>query len=219
MPKFRFAVRTKEGKLRTGTVTEASVEQARACLLKAGLHIVSLAQDSDLVVAQPKAPVGRPTVKTERVALIEFEVSLGERILEFLRRFVLRADVAAVVFLVGVGWAAFRFSSRVDAPPPAEPVYTPIKIRVAVQPGSLKGDSYQVLLPDIPWKFSAKFSEGTTLLSSLDSIKVPERVQVSLIRLDEVVGQGEGLLSKEASGELVASVPLDPVKLEKHSKK
>lgn len=220
MPKYRFAVRSKEGKLRTGTVTEASLDAAKARLTGAGFLIVSLQEEAEMVIHEAKAPSGVTRPRTERAAIIEFELSTSERIGAFLGRFVLRKEIAAALFLAGAGWAGYQF---VTAPKPAAPVevkFLPMSVEVTVDPGSLagKGEKYQVMLPDVPLQFSQPVRDGSVLKYSFEFPNQPGRVRVRLLEGESVLGEGDGLLSTRQEGLLVGLVALSPVKAKSASR-
>lgn len=212
MPKFRFAVRSPEGKLRTGTVTEATLEAAKDRLKNAGFLIVTLAEETELVIHEAKSPTGTAHVKTERAAIIEFELSFTERLSAFLHRFILRKEFALLLLLLGTPLAGYGYLHRPKAAPVAEAKYIAFDVEVTVDPGSSQGDLYEVLLPDIPLRFTAKKADGTILKSSFEAVKQPGRVLVRLIHEGKLVAEGEGLLSARKQGLLAGQVALTPAK-------
>lgn len=216
MPKYRFAVRSKEGKLRTGTVTEASSEAAKERLTQAGYTIVTLAEESDLVIHQANpAAAGRPAAghKTERAAILEFETTPWERFNEFMGRWVLRKEIAMLLFFCGFSLAAYKFVTKPKPPQVAEAKYIPIDLTVEIDPGKVEGESFVILLPEIPLRLNQKVRDGNTVTSNFESLKAPSKVEVSLLDIhDEVVASGEGPLSTRKEGVLAGSVTLDPVK-------
>jgi hypothetical protein len=215
MPKFRFAVRSKEGKLRTGSVTEASLEAARERLKGAGFVIVSLQEEAELVVLESKTTSGVSRPKAERAAIIEFETTLGERIGNFFRTYILRIQFAALLLAVGAALAVYQNLNRPKPAPPAEEKFLSMKVEIQVDAGALagKGATYDAVLPDIPLRFSRPVSEGSVLAYEFEALKQPGRVQVALLDKDNaVLAEGEGLLSIRQQGLLAGSVPLTAVK-------
>lgn len=215
MPKYRFAVRSKEGKLRTGTVTEATLEAAKSRLTGAGFVIVTLQEEAELIVHEAKAPSGGARPKAERAAIIEFETSLAERVVGFFNRFILRKEFAALLFVVGTSFAVYRNLHQQKPAPPKEIVVHSLDVEVQVEAGPLdgKGEMLVAVLPDIPFRFTQPVKDGLLLKNSFDSAKQPGRVQVSLLDAQgAVLGEGEGLLSIRKEGLLTCSVPLAPVK-------
>lgn len=216
MPKYRFAVRSKEGKLRTGTVTEASAEAAKERLTQAGFTIVTLTEESELVIHQstPSAGGGPSTGhKTERAAILEFETTAWERFSEFLGRWVFRKEIAVVLFLCGFSVAAYKFVTAPKKVQDAEPEYLPYSVTVEIDSGAIEGESFVVVLPEIPLRLEQKVSEGKAVSSDFESLKRPTKIEVSLLNLhDEVVAKGEGSLSPRKEGVLAGTVALDPVK-------
>lgn len=216
MPKFRFAVRSPEGKLRTGTVTEATLDAAKERLKSAGLLIVTLTEESELVVHQSKGPGSAATPRPERAAIIEFEVTAGERVMAWLGRYVLRKEFALVLFLTGFAWVGYQIAHREKPPAPVEIKYINQAVEVQVDPGAFQGETYRVVLPDIPLRFDQKASEGNLLKVSYEAAKQPGRVQVTLTDLTgETVAEGEGLLSSRGEGVLAGNVALAAVKKKK----
>jgi hypothetical protein len=213
MPKYRFAVRSKEGKLRTGSVTEASLEGAKERLKAAGFLIVSLTEETELVIHQAKPATGTAPPKIQRAAIIEFESTFGERLQEFLGRYVLRKEFAMVLFVLGIAWAVYLALNRPKPPPDTTPKYMPLVVQVEVDPGAFQGQTYIAKLPDIPLQFSQKASQGNRLDYSFESLKQPGRVEVSLADSSgKVVAQGDALLSLREEGVLAGSVVLLPIK-------
>ena len=215
MPKYRFAVRSQEGKLRTGTVTEASLEAAKSRLTGAGFVIVSLQEEAELVVHEAKAPSGGARPKAERAAIIEFETTFFERVANFFNRFILRREFAAVLFALGTAFAVYQNLTHQKPPQPKQVQVTALDVEVQVEPGSLegKGDTLVAVLPDIPFRFSQPVKAGLLMKNSFETPKLPGRVLVTLVDEDgQVLGEGEGLLSARKEGALAASVPLSPVK-------
>jgi hypothetical protein len=215
MPKYRFAVRTREGKLRTGTVTEATLEGAKSRLTGAGFVIVTLQEEAELVVLESRAPSGVKAPKPERAAIIEFETTLGERISDFLSRFVLRKEFALALLVIGGAWALYQNIHRTPIAGPPEPTYLPLTVEIEIDPGGLsgKGTTYEVILPDIPLRFSQPVSDGPLIKYSFEAVKQPGRVLANLLDQDgQPVGEGEGLLSLRGEGQLSSAVPLTPVK-------
>lgn len=217
MPKFRFAVRSPEGKLRTGSVTEATLDAARQRLKGAGFVIVSLAEEAELVIPESKATASALRgPKPKRAAIIEFETTFSERLGNFFSRFILRKEFAILLFLVGIGLAGYRYAHRPQPPPRTEPKYMPFALEIEVEPGMAEGETFEAVLPDIPLAFSQKASEGNLLKYSFEALKQPVRVQVKLTDSShKVLAEGEGLLSVRKTGLLVADVPLSPVKAKK----
>lgn len=219
MPKYRFAVRSKEGKLRTGTVTEVSLETAKERLIGAGFAIVSLTEESDLVIHQAKASPGGGVAaghKTERATILEFETTAWERFSDFLGRWVFRKEVAFVLFLAGFALAGYKFITAPKATPDNEPKYFPYQVTIDIDPGAAEGEKYVVVLPEIPLRLDQRVSEGKTVTSEFETLKKPSKIEVSLLDIhDEVVAKGEGALSSRKEGVLAGSVPLDPVKKKK----
>lgn len=221
MPKYRFAVRSKEGKLRTGTVTEATLDAAKTRLTGAGFLIVSLQEEAELVIHEAKSPAGAARPKTERAAIIEFEQSLGERTMEFLGRFVLRKEIAMALFLGGAGWAGYQHWTAPKPTAPVEIKYLPLQVQVQVDPGAMagKGTEYQVVLPDVPLQFSQPVNGGTLLKYDFEFPNQPGRVQVRLLDGETVLAEGDGLLSTREEGLLASSVALAPVKAKPKSRR
>lgn len=217
MPKYRFAVRSKEGKLRTGTVTEASAETAKERLTQAGFTIVTLTEESELVIHQSTPSAGSsPSAghKTERTAILEFETTAWERFSDFMGRWVFRKEVAVLLFLCGFSLAAYRFVTAPKKVQDAEPQYIPYRVTVEIDSGALEGESFVVILPEIPLRVEQKVSQGKAVSSDFESLKKPTKVEVSLLNLhDEIVAKGEGSLSPRKEGALAGTVVLDPVKL------
>lgn len=216
MPKYRFAVRSKEGKLRTGTVTEASSEAAKERLTQAGFTIVTLTEESELVIHQATPSVGGGTSaghKTERAAILEFETTAWERFSDFMGRWVFRKEVAVLLFLCGFSLAAYRFVTAPKKVQEAEPQYLPYRVTVEIDSGAIEGESFVVVLPEIPLRVEQKVREGKAVSSDFESLKKPTKFEVSLLNLhDEIVAKGEGSLSPRQEGVLAGTVALDPVK-------
>lgn len=215
MPKYRFAVRSPEGKLRTGTVTEASIEKARDRLKAAGFLIVSLQEEAELVVLESKTPSGVKTPKTERAAIIEFETTFAERVGNFLNSYLLRKEVALVLLVAGGALAVYLNLSKAKPSAAFEEKYKDIKVEIQVETGGLtsKGKTYQVVLPDIPLRFSQPVIDGPLLKHEFEAVKQPGRVQVTLLdESNDPLAEGEGLLSIRNEGLLTASVPLSPIR-------
>jgi hypothetical protein len=215
MPKYRFAVRSPEGKLRTGSVTELSLEAAKERLKSAGFVIVSLQEEAELVIVEAKSPGGPAAAKTQRAAIIEFETTFGERVGNFFARFILRKEFAVVLFALGAGWAGYQHLHAPKPPAVVEEKYLPLAVEVQVDSGALagKGTTYHVVLPDIPLRFSRPVSEGALLKYEFESLKQPGRVQVTLVdSADKVLAEGEGLLAIRQEGLLAGAVPLLAVK-------
>ncbi len=216
MPKFRFAIRSKEGKLRTGTVTEADIASAKDRLIKAGFIIVTLAEESELVIHQnvSTGSISRPN--PERASIIEFEMTAGERFASFFSTFILRKEFALVLFVLGALWAGYLFVNREKPPVDTGPKYVAYKLVVEVDPGSIKGSTYVVSLPDVPLRFSKSASpEGTreSLPFDFEALKEPKKVEVTLVdSADSPIGMGEGILTSKEAGVLGVSVLLDPIK-------
>jgi hypothetical protein len=218
MPKYRFAVRSKEGKLRTGSVTEVSMDSAKERLKSAGFVIVSLTEEAELVILEAKAPGGATKPKTERAAIIEFETTFGERIGSVFSRFILRKEFAMVLFALGAGWATYQNLNRPKPVAPIEAKYLPMAVEIQVEAGGLtaQGGTFEAVLPDIPLRFGQPVSDGNLLKYSFEALKQPGRVQVSLLDSSKaVVGEGDGLLSIRQGGTLTGTVPLSPVKKKK----
>lgn len=213
MPKFRFAVRSKEGRIRTGSVNEASLEAARQCLVKAGYEVISLTGESEIIVHEAKASERRGTsVKPERAAIIEFEVGFGERIGDFLSRFVLRKEAVVVFLMLGIALATYNYYRMPKVEPAPEAKYIGFEVEITIDPNSFRGDTYQVLLPDVPLRFSGKVKDGSVLRYSFEGLKQPQRAQVSLLEKGSPVAMGESMLSLGKEGVLFAQVILDPLR-------
>ena len=223
MPKYRFAVRSKEGKLRTGTVTEASLDTAKERLQQAGFAIVSLTEESELVIHQASPSVGGGTTathKTERAAILEFETTAWEKVSDFFSRWVFRKEVAFVLFLCGFALAGYRVFTRPAKTGPVEPQYVEYTVTVEIEPGKAEGEEFVVLLPEIPLRMTQKVSIGKSITSEFETLKKPDKVEVTLVDLhQEVVAKGEGLLSLKDEKQLVSTVTLDPVKPASEKKK
>lgn len=216
MPKFRFAVRSKEGKLRTGTVSEVDLSAAKDRLVKAGFMIVTLAEESELVIHQnvSTGSVSRPT--PERASIIEFEMTGWERFVSFFNTYILRKEFALVLFVMGAAWAGYLFITREGPPVDTSAKYVVYKIEVEVDPGPLKGSTYVVSLPDVPLRFSKSASpQGNreTLPFDFEALKEPKKVEVSFVDSgDSLIGSGEGTLTSKEAGVLGVSIVLEAVK-------
>lgn len=221
MPKYRFAVRSKEGKLRTGTVTEASLENAKERLQQSGFVIVSLTEESELVIHQSTPAVGGGTVatpKTDRAAILEFETTPWEKISGFFSRWVFRKEVAFLLFLCGFGLAGYRVFTRPAKTGPSEPQYVKYQMSVEIAPGKAEGEEFVIILPEIPLRLSKKVREGKSVTSEFETLKKPNKVEVTLLDIHrEVVAKGEGDLSLKSDDaqdgiQLTSTVSLDIVK-------
>ncbi len=221
MPKYRFAVRSKEGKLRTGTVTEASLENAKERLQQSGFAIVSLTEESELVIHQSTPSLGGGPVathKTDRAAILEFETTPWERISNFFSRWIFRKEFAFLLFLCGFALAGYRVFTRPAQTGPSEPQYVKYQMTVEIEPGKAEGEEFVVVLPEIPLRLSQKVREGKSVSLDFETLKKPSKVEVSLLNIHrEVVAEGAGDLSLKNKDslekiQLFSTVPLDPVK-------
>ena len=164
---------------------------------------------------EAKAPSGAQRPKLERAAIIEFETTLAERMSQFLQDYVLRKEFAAVLFIVGAGLGGYLYVSRPKPAVVAEAKYELLNVEVTVDQSlvPVKGALYKAVLPDIPWQFTQAVTDGPLLKTSFESVKRPGRVQVSLENdSGTVLASGDALLSSRPGGQLVAEVPLSPVK-------
>ncbi len=208
MPKFRFVVRSSQGKTRRGTVTDTTAKDARDRLQAAGFQVISLMEEAELVVhSTPQAKTGR---RPEKVEIIEFESSLFERVWEFLDSYLLRKEVAAGLLVLGTIAMAVGLVRAPKKEPPKELKYTLYRIQVEVERGGTEGAELQVFLPDLPFKNVVDVktdSDTQTVEFEIEAATQPTNVEVALFEtgVEKPVAQAKGTLTAKAGEEGVLS--------------
>lgn len=216
MPKFRFVVRSSQGKTRRGTVTDTTAKEARARLQSAGFQVISLMEMAELVVHEaPQVKSGR---RPEKVEIIEFESNLLERLWEGFEANVLRKEVAAVLLVLGTIAMGIGLIRAPKEEPPRELKYVVYHIQVEVDRSGVAGDEIQVFLPDLPFKTVVDVSDsGTqTVEFVIEAATQPINVEVALFEtgVSEPVATSKGSLTAQSGeeGALASKQLLIPTK-------
>lgn len=214
MAKFRFTVRTPEGRSRRGRITEATLKDARSKLNEAGYQVIELLEEPEIEVHQAPRTKGGP--KPQRARIIEFETSLGERLWEWLNSWILRKEMAAGLLMLGMLALLASWALAPKKEIRKELEYHPYTIAVEVDCGSLEGSQLQILLPDLPFKKTAEAQPGSqTVEFELELTNQPSEVEVSLVTSGgKIVGSDKGTLTAQAGQErtLASQHVLSPTK-------
>lgn len=206
MPKFRFVVQAPSGKIRRGTIAESDEQTARNRLREAGFTVVSLNEESDIVVHAPAAGASnvQMRVKPERAALIDFEETLFEKFQNFVSTFFLRKEAAIFLGVVGVAWILYSMKGSGEQTAPVEPEYLPVKIEVTSDVTGFDADTLVVRLPEVPYTKSAPVSPDPSgkqqLVFEIDVMKIPTQVEVQLVDNREVLASERGELAVKGGG-------------------
>lgn len=217
MGKFRFIVRSAQGKTRRGVVTDVSLKAARNRLQESGFQVVELYEEADLIVHEAPRP-GGGGLKPKRAEIIEFETSFSERAGEWLEKWLLRKEMAAVLLALGMVAMVVSWVNAPKKEPPPELEYKLYTIEVAVDLAQLEGSKLQVVLPDLPFKkvADAEIKTGSQTVSfEIEAAEQPTKVEVCLLEFDgKVVGADSGTLTAQGGkeGALGSNHVLSPAK-------
>ena len=212
MAKFAFIVRSQDGRVRKGNVSEADEEAARKRLMKAGFEVISLTEKTDLVVHDGTKKPGRPT--PQRAAIIDFEETPLERFWGFVNSRLLRRETAMVLAVIGFVWLIAGSVGGPEETAPPEPEFKLYKISVQFDPADYRYDLVTLRLPEIPVTLSAKPEKGATSAKfELEAVQTPSQVEVKLLDRGEPVAEDAGALTSSATkGEFSYQADLKRVK-------
>ena len=184
MAKFRFVVRSPQGKARRGTVTEDTMADARASLQKAGYEVIELFEETDIVIHQHKSSSGKKIHKPTRAKIIDFELTAGERFGEFLSKFVLRREVALLLLVAGICWMAISYVNSEPPPAPVEPTLYDLKLTVQVDLNSMEGERVVLSLPEVPYSTEQTIGPGSEQTLPAIELDLQLEKQVSKLELN-----------------------------------
>ena len=212
MAKFAFIVRSQDGRVRKGNVSEVDEEAARKRLMKAGFEVISLSEKTDLIVHEETRKRGRPT--PQRAAIIDFEETPLERFWGFVQSRLLRRETALVLAVIGFVWLIVGSLGGPKETAPPEPEFKLYKISVQYDPADYRYDLVTLRLPEIPVTLSAKVEKGATSANfELEAVQTPSQVEVKLLDGGKPVAEDAGsLVSSAAKGEYSYQAELKRVK-------
>lgn len=217
MAKFRFLVSSPKGKARRGTVTEATLADARASLQKAGFTVVELFEEADIVIQEQKRPSGKTQFKPKRARIIDFELTPAERVGEFFSTYILRREVALLLLVAGLCWMAVAYVNKEPPPKPIEATLYDLKLKVQVDLNSLPGDRLILRLPEIPYSQETRVSSkdegsGPTLELDFQLEKDASKLEIELLDGETIVGKTNRAISTGPNSQSI-DVTLEAVSL------
>lgn len=203
MPKFRFIVQSPSGKVRKGTISEKDEQSARQSLESAGFSVVSLTESTELIVHTPAAgPAGRPRVKPERAAIIEFEESAGDKAKGFLNTFILRREFAIVLAVLGLVWIVYAWTTRPEKPPDPEEQYATLTFAGSIDNSGFPETRRAIVrIPELPYTETVEFQSDSPphqVSIVIETTREPQTVEVTLQEGSEKVARGSGTLQPGA---------------------